>query len=631
MARAYSYLSYIYNEEGNYEEALNVIEKQIKIASLNLSSYFEKSEIYKMQKMWEEFKNETLKIYDKIYDARDLAHYYRNLGYYYIEMNRFHLAYALYSASTKFENNKNAYLEMDCINQKLNRPKYNMTAEEGIKLLNDNNIAFGPKQENLNMLVEIYSTEKELIKNPSTEMLLAKKIYYLTKDKKFAPFFEAFDKTTGCSILIPRSWKPVEPEVIKEKFCSNQMFAIYTDTNALFQAVYDGKCAEKYFNEAYNLNVSNIKNNKRFNTKLLKESIIDLKLEQGFKRFNQALFEIITNENKKIYLYHDFTLINGIFVDFSINVDPNIDYNDYSKFNNQKNVHDLINVLSSILEIKDNNIQNTLKPDSIQEKINKACELYKSNKDINVILNVAEDIINSKTDDIFWIVSSRNAFIYLILNLFNDKKDCNYRELVKIISDKNLFIKLCKETNKCENDVGDLKYYADKVRNASDKMLAGFYEIICSSLNIKLEDKEDNLELSKLIEDSIDKEDISLKDIILNVVERIKDLQVETSVTIAQLINYNPKDSFVAPLIQGKVFKYVFDICNKININLENTHDELGGLAYYYTFKKNKTKQSNSGELVEYIINSNNCFKFNLPKSYGEITKKQILVLELGI
>lgn len=631
MARAYSYLSYIYNEEGNYEEALNVIEKQIKIASLNLSSYFEKSEIYKMQKMWEEFKNETLKIYDKIYDTRDLAHYYRNLGYYYIEMNRFHLPYALYSASTKFENNKNAYLEMDCINQKLNRPKYNMTAEEGIKLLNDNNIAFGPKQENLNMLVEIYSTEKELIKNPSTEMLLAKKIYYLTKDKKFAPFFEAFDKTTGCSILIPRSWKPVEPEVIKEKFCSNQMFAIYTDTNALFQAVYDGKCAEKYFNEAYNLNVSNIKNNKRFNTKLLKESIIDLKLEQGFKRFNQALFEIITNENKKIYLYHDFTLINGIFVDFSINVDPNIDYNDYSKFNNQKNVHDLINVLSSILEIKDNNIQNTLKPDSIQEKINKACELYKSNKDINVILNVAEDIINSKTDDIFWIVSSRNAFIYLILNLFNDKKDCNYRELVKIISDKNLFIKLCKETNKCENDVGDLKYYADKVRNASDKMLAGFYEIICSSLNIKLEDKEDNLELSKLIEDSIDKEDISLKDIILNVVERIKDLQVETSVTIAQLINYNPKDSFVAPLIQGKVFKYVFDICNKININLENTHDELGGLAYYYTFKKNKTKQSNSGELVEYIINSNNCFKFNLPKSYGEITKKQILVLELGI
>ena len=627
---AYSYLAYIYNEEKNYDEALKTIAMQMKIAPLNLSSYFERCETYKMQNMWEEFKNETLNIYDKIYDARDLAHYYRNLGYYYTEMNNLDLAYALYTASTKFENNKNAYWEMTYIDQKLNRPKYNMTAEEGIKLLNDNNIAFGPKQENLNMLVEIYSTEKELVKNPSTEMLLAGKIYYLTKDKRFAPFFEKIDKTTGCSIVIPRSWNPIKPEVIKEKFSKNQMFAIYTDTNALFQAVYDGKCAEEEFNEAYNLNVSNIKNNKQFNTKLLKESIIDLKLQQGLKRFNQALFEIITNENKKIYLYHNFTLINGIFVDFSIDVDSSIDYNDDSKFNNQKNVLDLIDVLSSILEIKNNNTQNTLRPDNIEEKINKACVLYKSNKDVNVIVDIAKDIINSKTDDIFWIVASRDAFIYLILKQFNDKRDCNYKELVKIISDKNLFIKLCKETNKNENDVGDLENYADKVRKSSDKMLDSFYEIICSCLNIKPEVKKDNLELSKLIENSINKEDISLKDIILNIVEMIKDLQVETNITIAQLINYNPENSFVDPLTQGKVFNYVFDICKKININLENTHDAFGGLAYYYTFKKIKPEENNNDKLSEHIINSNINFKFKLPKAYGEITKKTDISFRIG-
>lgn len=627
---AYSYLAYIYNEEKNYDEALKTIALQMKIAPLNLSSYFEKCETYKMQNMWEEFKNETLNIYDKIYDARDLAHYYRNLGYYYTEMNNLNLAYALYTASTKFENNKNAYWEMTYIDQKLNRPKYNMPAEEGIKLLKDNNIAFGPKQENLNMLVEIYSTEKELVKNPSTEMLLAGKIYYLTKDKRFAPFFEKIDKTTGCSIVIPRSWNPIKPEVIKEKFSKNQMFAIYTDTNALFQAVYDGKCTEKDFNEAYNLNVSNIKNNKQFNTKLLKESIIDLKLQQGLKRFNQALFEITTNENKKIYLYHNFTLINGIFVDFSIDVDSSIDYNDNSKFNNQKNVLDLIDVLSSIIEIKNNNTQDTLKPDNIEEKINQACVLYKSNKDVNVIVDIAKDIINSKTNDIFWIVASRDTFIYLILKQFNDKNDCNYMELIKIISDKNLFIKLCKETNKNENDVGDLENYADKVRKSSDKMLDSFYEIICSCLNIKPEVKKDNLELSKLIENSINKEDISLKDIILNIVEMIKDLQFETNITIAQLISYNPENSFVDPLTQGKVFNYVFDICKKININLENTHDAFGGLAYYYTFKKIKPEENNNDKLSEHIINSNINFKFKLPKSYGEITKKTDISFRIG-
>ena len=41
-----------------------------------------------MQKMWEQFKEETQKIYTKIYDAKDLAHLYRNLGFYYIEQNK---------------------------------------------------------------------------------------------------------------------------------------------------------------------------------------------------------------------------------------------------------------------------------------------------------------------------------------------------------------------------------------------------------------------------------------------------------------------------------------------------------------------------------------------------------------
>lgn len=625
---AYSYLAYIYNEEKNYEEALNIIDKQMKIAPLNLSGYFEKCETYKMQKMWEQFKEETQKIYEKIYDAKDLAHLYRNLGFYYIEQNKFDLAYALYTASIQFEKHRLAYSEIMYINQQLGRENYSMSAEETLKLLDDNNIPFGVKKENIDLLISIYENEKELIKNPSTEMLLAEKIYYLTKDKRFAPFFEKIDITTGCSIVIPRSWNPIKPEVIKEKFSKNQMFAIYTDTNALFQAVYDGKCAEKNFNEAYNLNVSNIKNNKQFNTKLLKESIIDLKLQQGLKRFNQVLFEIITNENKKIYLYHNFTLINGIFVDFSIDVDSNIDYNDDSKFNNQKNVLDLIDVLSSIIEIKNNNTQDTLKLNNIEEKINQACVLYKSNKDINVIVDIAKDIINSKTDDIFWIVASRDAFIYLILKQFNDKNDCNYMELIKIISDKNLFIKSCKEST--GNDVGDLGNYADKVRKSSDKMLDSYYEIICSSLNVKTETSTNNSELNKLIEDTIIDEDISLKETVLNIIKLIISLRPETTTKIAELIKYEPEKNFVEPLTQGKVFNYVFDVCKKMNINLEEVDESFGGLAYYYTFKKTDKKENNNDELIEHTINSNISFKFKLPKLYGEITKKTDISFKVG-
>ena len=65
------------------------------------------------------------------------------------------------------------------INQKLNRDDYQMSSEEGLKLLNDNNIQFGIKQENLNRLTEIYSNEKELMKNSKVEMQLAERIYFL--------------------------------------------------------------------------------------------------------------------------------------------------------------------------------------------------------------------------------------------------------------------------------------------------------------------------------------------------------------------------------------------------------------------------------------------------------------------
>ena len=348
---AYSYLAYIYNEQKNYDEALKMIDKTIRWSPMNLSPLFEKCETYKLQKNWEEFKNITSSIYDKIYNASDLAHYYRNLGYYYIEMNNLDLAYALYTASIKFEKSKNVYREMAYINQQLKRENYNMLVDEGLKLLQDNGIAFGPKQENLNRLTDLYTSEKELIKNPSVEMQLAERIYYLTLDKRFAPFFELVDKTTGCSIIIPRSWSPVKEEVRKEQFGSRNMFAVYTDYNSLFQANYDGKCSQEQFNDAYQANINNMVNHKTLNLKLLNEGTLTLKLQQGMKDFKHALFDMKLDD-RVIRIMHYFTIVNGIFADFSITLDEKIDYKDNEKFNNQKGMRDIVNLLANIIELK---------------------------------------------------------------------------------------------------------------------------------------------------------------------------------------------------------------------------------------------------------------------------------------
>lgn len=597
----------------------------MKIAPLNLSAYFEKCETYKMQKMWEQFKEETQKIYTKIYDAKDLAHLYRNLGFYYIEQNKMDLAYALYTASIQFEKHKLAYSEMMYINQQLGRDNYSMSAEETLKLLDDNNIPFGVKRENVDLLISIYETEKELIKNPNTEMLLASKIYYLSKDSRFAPYYEEVDNTTGCAIIIPRSWKPIKQEVIEKEFGKNQMFAIYTDTNALFQGVYDGKCPIDEFDKAYNLNIENMK---KSNMNLLYESILDLKLQKGVKKFKCALFE-----TKGIRIYNCFTLINGIFVNFSINVSSEIDFNDSSKFNNQKNIVDLINVLSSILELNKNDntdIQKDIKEDNIANKINSICEIYKENNDITKVIDIVKEVINLKEIDPFWLDTARYAFIYLILKQFNDNQKCDYETLIEIISNKDIFVKICKEAKNVSGDSRYLSEYASKIINSTDKMIDSYYEIICSCLNIQAETSKNNSELNKLIEDTITNEDISLKETILNIVELIIDLRPETTTTIAELIKYEPEKSFVEPLTQGKVFNYVLDVCKKMNINLEQVDKSFGGLAYYYDFKKVDKKENNNAELIEHTINSNISFKFKLPKLYGETTKKTDISFKIG-
>ena len=385
---AYSYLAYIYNEEGNYEEALKMIDKTIRWSPMNLSPLFEKCETYKMQKKWDEFKNITESLYDKIYSAIDLAHYYRNLGYYYIETNNLDLAYALYTTSIKFEKNNNAYGEMAYINQQLNRDNYNMSADGGLNILKNNNIPFGPKQENLNRLTEIYSTEKELIKNPSVEMQLASRIYHLTLDKRFAPFFELVDKYTMCSIIIPRSWSPVKEEFRKEQFGDRNMFAVYTDYNSLFQANYDGKCSKEQFDEAYKLNINNMVNHKTLNLKLLDEGILTLKLQQGMKEFKHALFDM-NIEDRTIRSMHYFTIINGIFADFSITLDKKIDYKYNETFNNQKGMRDIVNLLANIIELK---VQDdSAKDKTIDNNSNSDSEIITHNIMFNENLNFNVD------------------------------------------------------------------------------------------------------------------------------------------------------------------------------------------------------------------------------------------------
>ena len=69
-------------------------------------------------------------------------------------------------------------------------------------------------------------------------------------------------------------------------------------------------------------------------------------------------------------------------------------------------------------------------------------------------------------------------------------------------------------------------------------------------------------------------------------VEKIKMLPEDKITTIAELIDYNPEENFIDPLNQGEIFNKLKNECKNKGINLEIIRDEIGGLAFYYKFKK---------------------------------------------
>ena len=92
--------------------------------------------------------------------------------------------------------------------------------------------------------------------------------------------------------------------------------------------------------------------------------------------------------------------------------------------------------------------------------------------------------------------------------------------------------------------------------------------------------------LKNIINEIMENENQDLKDLVSNIVIAIDKLPTEEITTIAKLIGYNPENSIVDPLTQGKVFSCVRRVCKTLNIMIEKTYDGFGGLAYNYDFKK---------------------------------------------
>ena len=162
VSDAYFYVGNILFEEGKLQEARSYLDYAIKWNPYDCRARFEEAESFKVSGNLLKYHELNEKAYDYLYHPEEYARYLRNLGYYYIEEKKYHLAQCVYLYSIQYDESKGTEIwnELDYIS-KHSEYKELPNKNEVIETLHENNINVFIPQKNILKIYEIYETIKE--------------------------------------------------------------------------------------------------------------------------------------------------------------------------------------------------------------------------------------------------------------------------------------------------------------------------------------------------------------------------------------------------------------------------------------------------------------------------------------
>jgi len=187
-----SYFKYgvILFELENYNKSKEILEKAIKYNPVDVKILFELSEIYKMNKNWEEYLKINNKCLEYSYSSKDIARCYRNIGFYFIEQNDFEMAINLFYISLDYDQeSKVVQSELLYISEKTGEKIKKPKSEEILKLLKSKKIQIGAN----NLVISIaHYFAKEALKNKNLYIAryFTEIVYDLTEDEDFKKTLE---------------------------------------------------------------------------------------------------------------------------------------------------------------------------------------------------------------------------------------------------------------------------------------------------------------------------------------------------------------------------------------------------------------------------------------------------------
>lgn len=160
----YTLIYYMYGycliENGRLDEAETALKTAHRWNPVSSQVMFELAEVYKSTQRYEEYLYWTKKALKYAATPDEIARAYRNLGFYYTDMEKYSISAAMYYFSMAFEKSKTAYSELFYISNKTGSVPEQPDAETVRKIFEDEDIQYGANDDivsvavNLGMMLE---------------------------------------------------------------------------------------------------------------------------------------------------------------------------------------------------------------------------------------------------------------------------------------------------------------------------------------------------------------------------------------------------------------------------------------------------------------------------------------------
>lgn len=268
--KIYYYLGFINKNLKNYVLAINYFDKALSYNPINVSTLFERANVYRITKNLEIYRSEIEKTHKYIFNKKDLSRFYRELGNFFLEKKLLDVANALYTMSIGIfdtEINENA---LRYIAQIEHREVTYTPLEKIIQYFREYKIEFAFDFNIisciLNEYLKLHADKEKREENKKILRELSSRLMDMYASQGFIWLDTIRNEKYGMQINKPDHWNLVTSELYSQYgLKENTIFAFsYQETKLfskkkLFVVSFEGECDENKFNLKLNDIIENMK------------------------------------------------------------------------------------------------------------------------------------------------------------------------------------------------------------------------------------------------------------------------------------------------------------------------------------------------------------------------------------